>query len=156
MQFCCEIVFSTVTDFRQGFNQWQCLLLGYTLKNTHCLSNGWLQAFIKSELLNHIDFQFFYFFLIFFLKTTMNSIYQQWSTTGGNCGIVLNQLMVCECYKIVTQIYFLNVMLYKMIMWCVQNMVKSASGSNCVKSLILNINSFKIKYTAFCLCIWSC
>lgn len=56
----------------------------------------------------------------------------------------LNQLMVCECYKIVTQIYFLNVMLYKMIMWCVQNMVKSASGSNCVKSLIHNINSFKI------------
>ena len=56
----------------------------------------------------------------------------------------LNQLMVCECYKIVTQIYFLNVMLYKMIMWCVQTMVKSASGSNCVKSLIHNINFFKI------------
>lgn len=63
LQFCCEIVFSTVTDFfRQGFNQWQCLLLGCTLKNAHCLSDGWLQAFIKSELLNHIDFQFFFYF----------------------------------------------------------------------------------------------
>lgn len=64
LQFCCEIVFSTVTDFfRQGFNQWQCLLLGCTLKNAHCLSDGWLQAFIKSELLNHIDFQFFFIFI---------------------------------------------------------------------------------------------
>lgn len=32
-------------------------------KNTHCLGDGWLQAFIKSELLNHVDLQFLNFFL---------------------------------------------------------------------------------------------
>lgn len=59
-----------------------------------------------------------------------------------------------ECDPVIPQIYFLNVMFYKIDHVMCTNYGESASGSNCVQSLILHINSLKMH--SLCLCVWSC